>query len=101
MKKVNVTRNEKQFIDTLISLLYAEAGFSDVDVTDMSRKMKAPVPTVKGVMGSLVKKGLVNTYDDDGFEGIIYLDESLYHYHPTWKGETWNVNVEDVELVTE
>ncbi len=98
MKKVDVTKNEKQFIDTLISLLYAEPGFSDIDVTDMAKKMKCGVGTVKGIMGSLVKKGLIEEPDSD-FAGIIYLANSLYHYHPEWKGETWIENVESVELI--
>ena len=96
MKKVVVTKNEKQFIDTLISMLYAEPGYSDVDVTDLAKKMKCGVGTVKGIMGSLVKKELIDEPDSD-FGGIIYLANSLYHYHPEWKGAKW-INVEDVEL---
>ena len=99
MKKVSVTKNEKQFIDALISLLYAELGFSDVTIPDMAVKMKCSCNHAKGTLGSLVKKGLIDAPDED-FSEIIFLSASLYHYHPEWREETnYLENVESVELI--
>jgi hypothetical protein len=83
MKTVHVTPAEKFFIETLIKLLTAEAGFSDVDFTDMASEMKITQQSAKGLLGSLVKKGLCDIVPDD-FAGIIFLSESLYHMHPEW-----------------
>jgi DNA-binding MarR family transcriptional regulator len=97
MKQQFITILEKQFIETLISLLYAEPGFSDVDISDISRIMNVSKNTCKGILGSLVKKGLCYVIDDDDFSDIIYLDRCLYHLHPEWKHEV--KNTKQVELI--
>lgn len=100
MKTVFVTQLEKKFISSLIDLLYAELGFSDVDIADMALKMHLSQSTCKGIMGSLVKKGLVDV--DDNFKGIIYLSPYLYHYHPKWVNEaSYLKDIEKIELVVQ
>ena len=87
---INTTQLENQILESLISLLYAEAGFSDVDAKDIADDINVPVKTVRGALGSLVKKGII-TIDDNGagFE-IIYLNSDHYYLHPEWKQErTW------------
>ena len=87
---INTTQLENQILESLISLLYAEAGFSDVDAKDIADDIKVPIKTVRGALGSLVKKGII-TIDDNGagFE-IIYLKSDHYYLHPEWKNEkTW------------
>lgn len=102
MKKVfvTVTANEKNVLDTLIGELYAEAGFSDVDCADLARITKTPVASIKGTIGSLVKKGLVATDEMQNFglvktkggyksviissHDLIYLSSDAYNLHPVW-----------------
>jgi hypothetical protein len=73
-------------------LLYAEPGFSDVDVNDMAQAMKIKVTTAKGVLGSLVKKRVLFT-DKCGSEyDLIYLDDTYWDLHPKWKGVSRSPN---------
>jgi len=99
MKNVEITPKEKQFIDSLIRQLYAEPGFSDVDVKDMSKDTGMSIDSCKGVLGSLVFKKLVFTYNMECGRGInhdlIYLAECIYDYHKEWKGFS---HVEQVNL---
>ncbi len=86
MIELGLTELEQQVLKALIYNLYAEAGFSDVDVKDIARDAKLKVNVVKGVIGSLTKKGIVYGYDND-FVGIIYLDDDYWYLHPEWKDE--------------
>lgn len=99
MKQVTITTLEYLFITTLIDQLYAEEGFSDVDIIDMAREMALTLPECKGVLGSLTKKGLVHTYDEYrcavNNSPIIYLADGLYHLHPTWEHD----EKDNIELI--
>lgn len=53
-----------------------EEYFSDVEVSDVAKAVNEDVPTVKGVIGSLTKKGYVNPQKVDG-TNIVY---------PTYEG---------------
>jgi predicted transcriptional regulator len=77
---------ETQVLDTLIEGLYAEPGFSDVDVHDIARDISTlPTKIIRGVLGSLVKKGIITIDRNDGGYDIIYLNESHWYLHPEWK----------------
>jgi predicted transcriptional regulator len=52
----------------LLDGLYAEPGFSDVDVKDLAKMTKLTVAQVKGAVGHLVNEGLVYTFRMDGLE---------------------------------
>ena len=79
---------EKQVIESLVSQLYAEPGFSDVDVHDISRDITTlPTKIVRGVLGSLVKKGVIGIDTNDSGYDIIYLNQSHWYLHPEWKKE--------------
>ena len=79
---------EKQVIESLVSQLYAEPGFSDVDVHDISRDITTlPTKIVRGVLGSLVRKGVITVDTNDSGYDIIYLNQSHWHLHPEWKKE--------------
>ena len=83
--EIKLTNLEKQFMSKFIGELYAEEGFSDVDVNSMSKVLGMSVNIIKGILGSLTKKGLVHTQDNEcGFD-IIYLDNGYYWMHPEWK----------------
>jgi predicted transcriptional regulator len=90
---IELTQLEAQVLKSLINQLYAEAGFSDVDAADIANDIKVNIKSVRGALGSLVKKGIINIEDNGaGFE-IIYLNSNHYYLHPEWKNEReWNEN---------
>jgi predicted transcriptional regulator len=91
MEKHNLqlTSMETQVMESLINNLYAEPGFSDVDAHDLSRQTRIATKSIRGVLSSLVKKGIV-TIDNNCGNGeyeLIYLNESHWYLHPEWKTE--------------
>jgi predicted transcriptional regulator len=84
---LSLTPLETQVLECLIDNLYAEPGFSDVDANDISKQTKIPTKTIRGVLSSLVKKGIVQLDENDSKFVIIYLMEQFWHLHPTWKNE--------------
>jgi len=101
MKRVKITNLERLFIDKLIESLYAEAGFTDVDVADLAKAIEKSKATTKGVLGSLVKKGLVSTEDSGTGYDLIIINECIYHYHPAWSAEVEVRDEDKVRLVEE
>jgi Fe2+ or Zn2+ uptake regulation protein len=94
MEKHNLqlTNLETKVLENLINNLYAEPGFSDVDANDISRSTGIPMKSIRGVLSSLVKKGIIHLEETDSFGAseqfvIIYLHESHYYLHPEWKEE--------------
>lgn len=77
------TELERSFVIELISELYAEPHFSDVGVNEIAIHMDVTGNVCKGVLGSLVKKGIVHVSDDDDFGGIVYLSQKYFHLHPS------------------
>ena len=103
MKKITVTNLEMQFLTTLVKSLYAEPHFSDVEMVEIAQIMKITKSTAKGVLGSLVKKGIVYT-DDDDFAGIVYLHDSAWEcLHPEWykAAKEWNYKLSEQAQIVE
>ena len=90
---LNLTPLENQVMESFISLLYAEPGFSDVDAKDLSADTGIPTRSIRGVLSSLVQKGIINIEDNGAGFQIVYLNSSHWYLHPEWKNETplnWN-----------
>jgi transcription initiation factor IIE alpha subunit len=94
MKNCNVivTELEKTVLESLISQLYAEPGFSDVDAKDIANDTGIETRIIRGVLSSLVKKGIVqleatNTYGANEQFVIIYLKKEYWGLHPEWSAE--------------
>ena len=87
IKDLNLTQLESQVLGSLISQLYAEAGFSDVDAKDIARDIKVDIKSVRGSLGSLVRKGIVGIDGNDSGYQIIYLNQKYWTLHPQWKNE--------------
>jgi DNA-binding MarR family transcriptional regulator len=85
MKNLNLTQLEEQVLTSLIDSLYAEPGFSDVDAKDIANSTKIDIKSVRGGLGSLVKKGMVSIDGNSSGYQIIYLNRAYYHLHPQWK----------------
>lgn len=89
---LSLTSMEQQVLEAFIGELYAEPGFSDVDANDLSRITGIPTKSIRGVLSSLVKKGIVWLSETETFGAakqyvLIYLSESHYYLHPRWKAE--------------
>jgi hypothetical protein len=84
--KTKITALENQVFQALLKELYAEIGFSDVTVTDLSKKTGLPVNCIKGVVGSLVKKNIFTVEVGNEYEKteFVNLDPSYYDCHPQW-----------------
>ena len=89
---VIVTELEKTVLESLISQLYAEPGFSDVDARDIANDTGIETRIIRGVLSSLVKKGIVqleetSTYGAKEQFVIIYLNSEYWGLHPQWSAE--------------
>jgi hypothetical protein len=92
MKDLNLTPLETKTLTAFIDELYAEPGFSDVDAKDLSKITGIPTKSIRGVIGSLVQKGILSTVETDSYGApeqfvIIYLNEAYWYLHPEWKEE--------------
>jgi hypothetical protein len=87
MENLDLTVLEQKVLTTLINGLYAEPGFSDMDASDLVSE-GMDIKQVRGVLGSLQKKGIVSIQDpNDGGYKIIDLNEGYWYLHPHWKDE--------------
>ena len=73
----NVTENEKKVLEAIHDVMKAydkqgEPGFSDVTLDDLEGDTDLSVQTLKGVLGSLIKKDYVHTAGDETDECSIY-----------------------------
>lgn len=86
MQDLNLTQLEEKILTSLIDNLYAEEGFSDVDANDLSKWTNTDIKITRGVLASLVKKGIIwiSEANNGGFK-IVYLEEAHYNLHPEWK----------------
>ena len=62
---LDLTPKEHKVLEALIGELYAEAGFSDVDANDLARITGIPTKNIRGVLSSLVKKGIISLNETD------------------------------------
>ena len=87
MENLNLTTLEQKALTKLINGLYAEPGFSDMDASDLVSE-GMDIKQVRGVLGSLQKKGIVYVQEpNDGGYKIIDLNEGYWYLHPHWKDE--------------
>lgn len=76
--ELNLTELESKTLTTFIGGLYAEPGFSDVDVNDLSSELGISTKVLRGALGSLVKKNIVFVDENDGGYDIIYLNKPYW-----------------------
>jgi len=61
----NVTKNEFNILEVISSMMYAELGFSDVNIDSFLKEMENPdIKIIRGILGSLKKKDLINIEDN-------------------------------------
>jgi DNA-binding IscR family transcriptional regulator len=76
--ELNLTELESKTLTAFVGGLYAEPGFSDVDVNDLSSELGIPTKVLRGALGSLVKKNIVFVDENDGGYDIIYLNKPYW-----------------------
>jgi hypothetical protein len=76
--ELNLTELESKTLTAFVGGLYAEPGFSDVDVNDLSSELGISTKVLRGALGSLVKKGVVFVDESDSGYDIIYLNKSYW-----------------------
>jgi hypothetical protein len=76
--ELNLTELETKTLTTFIGGLYAEPGFSDVDVNDLSSELGIPTKVLRGALGSLVKKNIVFVDENNSGYAIIYLNKPYW-----------------------
>jgi hypothetical protein len=79
ISELKLTELETKTLDTFIGCLYAEPGFSDVDVNDISVCTGVSTKIIRGALGSLVKKGVIFIDKNDSGYDIIYLNKEYWH----------------------
>lgn len=88
INELNLTELESKILNTFVSCLYAEPGFSDVDVNDLSEELGISTKILRGALGSLVKKGVVTIDTNDSGYDIIYLSTPYwYMVNESWAEE--------------
>ena len=86
--ELNLTELESKTLNAFIGGLYAEPGFSDVDVNDLSKELEISTKVLRGVLGSLVKKGIVSVDENGGGYDIIYMREKYWYLvNEDWANE--------------
>jgi DNA-binding IscR family transcriptional regulator len=88
MNELNLTELESLTLTAFIGGLYAEPGFSDVDVNDLSSELEISTKVLRGVLGSLVKKGIVSIEENGGGYDIIHMREKYWYLvNEDWASE--------------
>lgn len=88
IKDLNLTKMEHLVLRNIILNLYAEAGFTDLEASDLTKNLLMEMKVLRGVISSLVQKGYISV---DEFESssvkrnFICLREEFYHLHPLWR----------------
>jgi len=86
--ELNLTELETKTLTTYVGCLYAEPGFSDVDVNDISECTGISTKSIRGALGSLVKKGVVTINTNDSGYDIIDLNVRYWHLvNESWAEE--------------
>jgi predicted transcriptional regulator len=78
ISELNLTELESKTLNSFIGGLYAEPGFSDVDVNDIASELDISTKIIRGVLGSLVKKGIIQIETNDSGYDIIYLNTKYW-----------------------
>jgi predicted transcriptional regulator len=78
ISELNLTELESKTLESFVSSLYAEPGYSDVDANDISEDLGISTKVIRGALGSLVKKGIVTIDTNDSGYDIIYLNTKYW-----------------------
>jgi len=66
-------------LNTLLSSYYGQ-DFTDTSIKDLANELKWSIESTKGVVGSLVKKGIIETWDNGKYDLVIFKDQEEMEY---------------------
>ena len=91
-----LTALESEVLNSFVSGLYAEPGFSDVDVNDIANWTGIGTKSIRGALASLVKKGIVMVTDNGQGYQIIDLQTEYWHLvNDSWaEAAAWQLGQE-------
>jgi predicted transcriptional regulator len=76
MSKISITANELAIMEYIKEIMFTYGdGFSDVMVEDLVGETELSTSSVKGVLGSLIKKDYVFPFDVNGEYNVYYLSQ--------------------------
>jgi hypothetical protein len=80
MTTIRLTQNEKKALVTLQNKLQTwigQEGYSDTTVADLAKLSNTPIASMKGIVGSLVKKEILICYEQecDGQDFVAFEDQ--------------------------
>jgi hypothetical protein len=83
---LDLTELEKNILKSLLSKLDVnDLGYSDVDANDIANDINVNINSVKGSLGSLVKKNILFVSDlGSDIGSMIYLNENFEYLHPDY-----------------
>ena len=82
LNDLNLTELENQVLTAFITALDKEPFFSDVIASDLAKITNVDIKQVRGVVGSLAKKGIMWVEDaNEGGYKIIYLQPDFFYLH--------------------
>ena len=87
MKSLKVTLKEKQVLESLAQNMYAELGFSDVGFPELRMDTGLSNNILRGVVSSLIKKGLIDIDDREGSWGVDHRDVDTHIIYLTTKSQ--------------
>jgi DNA-binding MarR family transcriptional regulator len=88
ISELRLTELESKTLSTFVSCLYAEPGYSDVDVNDIASELGISTKIIRGALGSLVKKEVVSIDRNDSGYDIIYLSKPYWYLvNESWAEE--------------
>mgnify|MGYP003667851677 FL=1 len=102
MVNAKVTNLENQVLMAVVDGMYAEWGFSDYSMNELTEDTNISPNVLRGVVGSLVKKGFLNIQDANEHctqsqsMHIIYLWGCMDALVTEWREEE---DLEEVNLV--
>lgn len=102
-ESVKLTENEKAVMSVVSKLQIEEYGFSSIFTEDIAREMGVTINSVRGYVGSLVKKGLLWMEENESFEvvkvrGRIKMQsETQYFVHMSKEGYEYVGRGDEVE----
>ena len=89
MKTIEVTELEKQVLEALAAEMYAEAGFSDAGLDELTRATGLGPTRLRGVASSLIQKGLLDIDRREDEMDINSNDTSMHIWY--LQGDAWGL----------
>ena len=83
---MTLTLLQRQVLNSIIDGLYAEPCHSEVTAESISKNTGISTKSIRGVIASLIKRGIINVQIEDK-QSYVHLNMEYWHLHPNWSKE--------------